>query len=181
MTHGLQNLISKPNALFLLQHTPQNNIAFLFFLLLFLVLDSLVAQVKIGDNYENVSPFSLLELESSTRGFLLPRMTTAQRDQAFNQNTPEGMIIYNTDLQMLQFFFYPTDSKTGEKMDKKIWNTAGEEVFSGSVPDGPLPADLFYNKDDNVLYAWDDDEELWIPLNLSSSEEKGVDLQQGTS
>ena len=38
------------------------------------------AQVKIGDNSFDLSPFSILELESSDKALLIPRMTTEQRD-----------------------------------------------------------------------------------------------------
>lgn len=54
-------------------------------------------QVKIGDNVEQISPYALLELESSEKGLILPRMTTAARDLAFDQATPAGMVIFNTD------------------------------------------------------------------------------------
>jgi hypothetical protein len=37
------------------------------------------AQVKIGDNPTNINAASVLELESVTQGFLLPRMTYAQK------------------------------------------------------------------------------------------------------
>ncbi|MEK9614356.1 MAG: hypothetical protein VW080_10600, partial [Flavobacteriaceae bacterium] len=103
-----------------------------FLILLFglLTSTSLFGQVKIGDDTTHLSPYSLLELESINKGLLLPRMSSEQRDQAFNQNTPEGMVIFNTDLQMLQFFFYPNDSSTGKRLNEKVWNTAGEEVYS---------------------------------------------------
>jgi hypothetical protein len=154
--------------------------SFLFFGLL-LCIGIANAQVKIGDNPTEISHYSILELQSSNKGLLLPRMNTQERDQAFNQETPEGMVIYNTDLQMLQFFFYPIDSDTGERLLDKVWNTAGEEVFSGNVPNAPFPGDLFYNKDNNILYAWDDEEQLWIPLNLGSSGGSGVGVDDPTA
>ena len=56
-------------------------------------------QVKIGDNTEDISPFAILELERTNRGLLLPKMTTEQRDQAFDQTAPEGIMILNMDRQ----------------------------------------------------------------------------------
>ena len=62
---------------------------------------SLFAQVKIGDNSNEIAPQALLELESTTKGLVIPRMTTAQRDAAFDQSTPLGMVIFNIDQNKL--------------------------------------------------------------------------------
>ena len=52
-----------------------------------------ISQVKIGDNPTTIDDGSLLELESTTKAFVPPRMTTAQRDAI---PTPlKGAIIYN--------------------------------------------------------------------------------------
>ena len=70
---------------------------------LLLIPSEAFAQVKIGDNQANVNPNSLLELESSSKGLLIPRMTTEQRDAAFQVDTaPVGLIIFNTTEQVLQ-------------------------------------------------------------------------------
>lgn len=46
---------------------------------------------------------SVLDLESTTRGFLPPRMTTTQRDAVtWNNTTDKGMVIYNTTTNKLQ-------------------------------------------------------------------------------
>jgi hypothetical protein len=50
------------------------------FLLLILSLFKVQGQVKIGDNAEDISPFAILELESTNRRLLLPKMTTEQRE-----------------------------------------------------------------------------------------------------
>ena len=56
---------------------------------------SALAQIKLGDNPGNLNANALLELESSSKGLLLPRMTTAQ--VATMTAPPDGMMIYNTD------------------------------------------------------------------------------------
>ena len=65
--------------------------------LLFVVIPSvsLFAQVKIGDNPNSINPASLLELESTERGFLWPRMNSSQRDGI--TLPPTGLTIFNTD------------------------------------------------------------------------------------
>jgi len=54
------------------------------------------------NNYTANVASSILELTSTTKGFLPPRMTTTQRD---NIATPaEGLVIYNTTTQVLNFY-----------------------------------------------------------------------------
>ena len=65
-------------------------------------LGTLNAQVKIGDNPATIDASALLEVESTSKGFLPPRMTTAQRD--IIGSPVEGLIIYNTDNKCLEFF-----------------------------------------------------------------------------
>ncbi|WP_047419268.1 hypothetical protein [Cellulophaga sp. Hel_I_12] len=62
---------------------------------------SLHAQVKIGNNPQTINAASLLELESSDKAFVIPRMNTVQ----MNSIVPlEGAIIYNTEAQCLHYF-----------------------------------------------------------------------------
>ena len=76
--------------------------ATLFSLLTFMGLSALNAQVKVGDNPTNVDGSAVLELESSEKGFLPPRLTRTQRDAI---TTPaEGLLIYNTDTKCLQVY-----------------------------------------------------------------------------
>ncbi len=57
--------------------------------------NSVFAQIKIGSNPTVIDSNSLLELESTNKGFLYPRMSTKQMN-AMNK-PPDGMTIYNTD------------------------------------------------------------------------------------
>ncbi|MBT8290241.1 MAG: hypothetical protein KJO93_05360 [Muriicola sp.] len=71
----------------------------LFFLLLCGFIS--YSQIKIGDNPQNIDPSSILELESTTRAFVINRVTTAQ----MNSIVPiEGAMVYNTDIQCLHYF-----------------------------------------------------------------------------
>lgn len=60
---------------------------------------SLLAQtdVKIGNNPGNKTASAVLELESTTKGFLLPRMTAAQMGAI--SAPANGLAVYNTDQQ----------------------------------------------------------------------------------
>ena len=135
---------------------------------------SLFAQVKIGDNSNEIAPQALLELESTTKGLVIPRMTTAQRDAAFDQSTPLGMIIFNIDQNKLQYFKRLYDA-SGKQTDLKVWEGATDEIVTtseGGTPtvENPGPGDLFYNEEENILYAYSSTSNNWMPIgNVSSS------------
>lgn len=77
----------------------KTNMTFLI-LLVFLGLSTVTAQVGIGTETPDAS--AALELESTTKGFLPPRLTTVQRDDI---NSPaEGLVIYNSTENQLEFF-----------------------------------------------------------------------------
>jgi len=64
---------------------------------IWLSMDTVSGQVsqKIGGNPGTIDPKAVLELESTTKGFLLPRMTSAQ--VAAITNPTSGMIVFCTD------------------------------------------------------------------------------------
>jgi uncharacterized protein (TIGR02145 family) len=59
-------------------------------------------QVKLGNNISNVQATAILEIESTSKGMLPPRMTTAQRDAIASPAT--GLLIYNIDKACNEFF-----------------------------------------------------------------------------
>ena len=73
-------------------------IVILFFVLSF---SSLGAQVKIGDNPQNIDPNSLLELESNTMAMVLSRVTTSEMESI---SPLQGALLYNTDEECI--FYY---------------------------------------------------------------------------
>jgi uncharacterized protein (TIGR02145 family) len=58
------------------------------------------AQVKVGNNPTTINSSALIELESTTRGFLPPRMTTTQINTI--SNPANGLVVYNTTIPCLQ-------------------------------------------------------------------------------
>jgi uncharacterized protein (TIGR02145 family) len=82
------------------------------------------AQVKIGDNPTSLNAASLLELESTTQGFLLPRLTFAQKTAIVSP--PAGLQVWCTNCGTsgeLQLF------------NGTIWVTSS--VVAGNLP--PIP------------------------------------------
>ncbi|WP_299529424.1 bZIP transcription factor [Ulvibacterium sp.] len=59
------------------------------------------AQIKIGDNPQNIDPASVLELESNSRVLVITRINTQQMEGI----TPNpGALVYNTDTQCIHYF-----------------------------------------------------------------------------
>ena len=61
------------------------------------------AQLKIGDNPTTIQKSSILELESTRQGLLLPRLTDTAAINLLNP--PDGMIVYLSADNMLASYF----------------------------------------------------------------------------
>lgn len=58
---------------------------------------ALFSQVKIGDNPKSINPDAMLEIESSNKGVLLPRIALkSTKNSAPLKNFTPGMVVYNT-------------------------------------------------------------------------------------
>jgi len=73
-----------------------------FIFMVFLPVLFLNAQVSVSSDGSSASPGAMLEVKSTDKGFLPPRMTTAQRDAI--SPPVEGLMIYNTDQKALNIF-----------------------------------------------------------------------------
>ena len=95
-------------------------------------------QIKIGDNPQTIDPAALIELESSSQGLLLPRMTSAQRDALPMGTSPVGLLIYNTDLNQIQYLFEATTTNAkGEKRQVLRWESATDDSIPFTQPSNP--------------------------------------------
>ncbi|MFV8335833.1 hypothetical protein ACNQF7_07055, partial [Flavobacterium sp. RSP29] len=74
---------------------------FIVFILFGLAITEASAQVvqKIGSNSFTINPKAVLELESTTKGFLPPRMTTAQQLDISLGPNEKGLIVFVTTVQ----------------------------------------------------------------------------------
>ncbi|MCF7569433.1 hypothetical protein L3X37_13850 [Sabulilitoribacter arenilitoris] len=87
------------------------------------------AQVKIGSNPTTIDDGSILEIESTTRGFVPPRMTTAQMNAI--PSPLVGSIVFNTDINCL-FQFKDTFgwSSLCESGSATSWTDASPVTFT---------------------------------------------------
>lgn len=69
-------------------------------------INSVGTQISDGTSPNVLEPnsFSLMELNSKEKGFLLPRMTTAERKRIPIESLVGGMAIYNTTIECIEFY-----------------------------------------------------------------------------
>jgi hypothetical protein len=95
-----------------------------FLLALYLIIcNIIVAQVGINTDGSAPDAAALLDLKSTTKGLLPPRMTTAQRDQI--ATPPSGLVIYNIDCEEFQYY-----KSTGWKT---LGSSAGQIASPGAI------------------------------------------------
>ncbi len=115
------------------------------FLLLFLNVWA-YAQVKIGDNPEAIHPASILELEDPSRGLLVTRMTTAQRDAI--SLPPDGLQVYNTTTGTIDVY-------RGDRWEATAYTKANDGlVYVYSLDDLPAPSGSAITLDANSMYVF---------------------------
>lgn len=112
------------------------------------------SQVGIGTT--NPDSSSILHIESTTQGLLLPRLTSAQENAI--TNPAPGLIIYNTDLNCFQFNYgsagTPNWIRTSRNMSLKYSNNAADtstNVNNTSAITAPIISTIEWN-DDTALY-----------------------------
>ncbi|WP_419212358.1 hypothetical protein ACNR9Q_16695 [Maribacter sp. X9] len=70
-------------------------------LLIMFSIPTVLGQIKIGDNPQNIDPSSVLELESNSKVLVITRVSTAQMDAIIPQR---GGMVYNTDTECIYYY-----------------------------------------------------------------------------
>ena len=91
--------------------------------LFILLLTAGVAQAQVALNTTGANPdnSAMLDVTSTTKGMLIPRMTTAQRTAIASPAT--GLLVYDTNLNM--FHFYNGSAWTALNTPNTAWGLAG--------------------------------------------------------
>lgn len=118
---------------------------FLVFALLFFNICAR-AQVKIGDNPNIINPASILEIEDPTRGVLITRMTTTQRDAI--TSPPNGLQVYNTTTNSIDVY------RTDHWESTEYTNPNESLVYVSSLEDLPAPSGSAITLDANSMYIF---------------------------
>jgi hypothetical protein len=144
---------------------------FRILMLAFFVCSITIAQVGIGTTTPETT--SLLDISSQNKGFLAPRMTTAQRNAI---TTPaNSLLVYDTDLK--SFYYYDTTTTSWLKI-----NSAASErnnfVLVKDVSDLPAPSGGVITLDENTYYEINGTITLTNPIDLNNAYVSGLDADE---
>ncbi len=120
----------------------KRNFSLLYLILLILTKQNSIAQVGIGTTTPDAS--SILDLTSTSKGMLLPRMTTAQRN-AIGTPVP-GLMIYNTTTSSFNFYNGTTWTSifSGSSGVNSVTGTANRITIGGTSADPTIDISTSY-------------------------------------
>ena len=147
--------------------------------LLLLASNIIIAQVGIGTVTPNVS--SLLDITSTTKGVLTPRMTTAQRNAIV---TPaDGLLVYDTDIK--SFHHYNITTATWIRIDSNVNGRIKYKLIKSSdVLATVLAAELAagvgskYLLDSGTYYEINGTITFTLPIDLNNAYISGEDANE---
>jgi len=100
------------------------------FLTLAFLLSFVFVQAQVGIGTSSPDPSSVLELSSTDKGFLIPRMTSAQRSAISSPAT--GLMVFQTDGSP-GFYFYDGSSWGQVGAGSGIWVSSGSDIYNSNV------------------------------------------------
>ncbi|MBW8522893.1 hypothetical protein K0U91_15390 [Chryseobacterium chendengshani] len=145
-------------------------------LALFLCCNLAFSQVGIGTTTPDAS--SILDLSSTTKGMLAPRMTTAQRIAI---STPvDGLLVYDTTLKL--FHYYTSSTASWSPVSSGLTARSNfKRIKSTDVLSTVLSAELAagggskYVMNANTLYEINGQVQFDFPIDINNSYIQGID------
>lgn len=136
--------------------------------------NSLNAQVKIGDNPSTININSMLEIESTNKGFLPPRITLNNVNAVAPMTAPitPGMLVYSSGGMVSDGYYYWNGTKW------QAINTASartNHVLVKSAADFPTPVAGVITLNPNILYEVNGSISISNKINLNNSMITGAD------
>ena len=108
---------------------------------------SIYSQAQVGINNSNPDANSILDLNSTNKGLLIPRMNTAQRESMVSLTPAQGMMVYDTDLDVIFIFYGPNNKskwyalnpwKTEYRTDNNSSAASMTAMFGGGINYGNI-------------------------------------------
>ena len=136
---------------------------------------TLFAQVKIGDNPNTINPNSLLEMESTNKGLLAPRVALNDVNSVspLTAPVPAGMIVYNGSGTLPAGFYFWSGTKWLAVQTNA--NTRDNYVLVKSASDLPAPVGGIITLAAGTTYEINGTIILTSRINLNGSYMIGLD------
>ena len=131
---------------------------------------SLTLNAQVGIGTTNPDASSLFEVQSTTKGLLTPRMTTAQRTAI--SSPANGLLVYDTDESA--FYYYESAAWSRLKGAEKRDNY----VLVKSQADLPAPSGSVITLDENTYYEINGTITLTESIDLNGAYVSGLDATE---
>lgn len=147
---------------------------FFFPAIVFLSIMSVNAQVKIGDNLNSINANSLLELESTNKGFLAPRVALNSLNSASPLTAPvtAGMLVYSSGGAVADGYYVWDGSKWNKLITSSI--VRDNFVLVKSESDFPAAVNGIITLQTNTVYEINGTVTVANKINLNNSWIQGV-------
>ncbi|MCU7614224.1 hypothetical protein N0B16_07230 [Chryseobacterium sp. GMJ5] len=149
-----------------------------FLFLLFFALLVITAKAQVGINTTTPDPSSALDINSTTKGLLAPRMTTAQRNAIVSP--ADGLLVYDTTLKL--FYFYTSATSSWSQLATGVAGRLNfKRIRSTDVLATVLAAELAagggtkYLMDSNTLYEINGQIVFDFPIDMNNCYIQGLD------
>lgn len=150
-------------------------------LLLIFILITLIGNAQIGIGTISPDGSSILDVSSTSKGLLTPRMTTAQRIAI---TTPaDGLMVYDTDLKLLYYYSSGSSTwlplingssvRTNYKLVKSVADLA-DELTAGGGSKYLLNTATFYEINGTIIFNFPVDLNNAYVVGLDANEDKLV-------
>jgi hypothetical protein len=143
----------------------------LFFICFSLLFSEAISQVGIGTTDPHAS--SMLDVQSTSKGILTPRMTTAQRTAI--SEPANGLMVY--DLDERAFYFYEDNTETWVELNSSV-EKRDNFVLVKSEADFPEPSGGVITLDTNTYYEINGTVVLSNSINLNNAYVSGLDANE---
>ncbi|MDT0556106.1 hypothetical protein [Patiriisocius hiemis] len=141
----------------------------LVLLVLFSIFSSTTIFAQVGINTTSPDNSSIIDITSTNKGMLIPRMTSAQRDAI--SNPANGLLIYNTDSDEFQFNSNNTSTPIWEAFDVAPVNSSniGQSIkYSNLDITTNVNASPAINAPLLGTQEWNDNTTLYVPNFLTN-------------
>lgn len=145
--------------------------SFLFFCIA--VLSFLFSKAQVGIGTETPDSSSILDVVSSQKGVLMPRMTTSERTTI--SNPANGLTVFDTDEQT--YYFYNADAPQWEQISTSRLKRTNYQLIQ-SEDDFPAPTSGTITLDSNTFYEINGMITLQNPIELDGAYLSGFDSFQ---
>lgn len=141
--------------------------------LLVFIIFSMATQAQVGIGNTNPATSSMLDITSTDKGLLIPRMTTAQRNAI--SAPANSLMVYDTTAKA--YYYYDGLTSTWIKINSSL-NQRNNYVLVKTAADLPAPSGGKITLNTNTYYEINGTINLTVPIDLNNAYVSGLDANE---